>query len=316
MSGEQQPRDNVDTKAMNEIIGYLKNYPFLLITIAGLLILSAILIFDIEKLKEFKWLVYGVVLVPLGIQFFIEFKKMQIGHGSTVSAPPTIIPAAGPSPNVIVQPAISPARLSGKAIASMVIAVLLFLAMGEWSQTELQDRDTQTGLLVFALVALGLGISGWRDASRQQVRGKALAVTGTILSAILSLSSVGWISQSIDPDIAGSYMLESYSVNGQVNPVPMTAQMTVGLVSANFYRWESALQMQNPDGVPVAVNYQGTFQNNNGIWSSQVTTSTDPSWQNVGAIPITMIIANGVVSMHYVSQGSAIVENWRKIGIN
>lgn len=313
MGGEQQPRNNVDAKAMNEIIGYLRNYPFLLITIAGLLILSAILIFDIEKLKEFKWLVYGVVLVPLGIQFFIEFKKMQIGHGGTVSAPPPIVQVAGQSPNTIVQPAISPARLSSKAIASVVIAVLLFLAMGEWSETELLDRDTQTGLLVFALVALGLGISGWRDASRQQVRGKALAVTGTILSVILSLSSVGWMTQS-GADVAGSYTLDSYSVNGQINPVPMTAQMTIGLVSANLYRWESALQMQDSGGAPVALSYQGTFQNNNGIWSSQVSASTDPRWQNQGAIPVTMTIANGVVSMQYLSQGSTIVENWRRVG--
>lgn len=36
---------------MSDIVGYLKNYPFLLITIAGLVILSGILILDIEKLK-------------------------------------------------------------------------------------------------------------------------------------------------------------------------------------------------------------------------------------------------------------------------
>jgi hypothetical protein len=74
---QSKPEAPTEHPAMGQIVGSLKDYPFLLITVAGLLILSGILIFDLEKLKEFKWLIYAVVLVPLGIQFLIEFKKMQ-----------------------------------------------------------------------------------------------------------------------------------------------------------------------------------------------------------------------------------------------
>lgn len=47
--GERKTEAPKEHPVMGQIVGYLKDYPFLLITIAGLLILSG--------LKEFKWVV-------------------------------------------------------------------------------------------------------------------------------------------------------------------------------------------------------------------------------------------------------------------
>jgi len=79
MENANKPQDNgSNSKAMGEIVRYLKNYPFLLITVAGLLILVGILVFDKEKLEMFKVLIYGIVLVPVCLQFFLEFRKWGI----------------------------------------------------------------------------------------------------------------------------------------------------------------------------------------------------------------------------------------------
>lgn len=313
MSNEEQPRSEPGGKAMREIIGYLKNYPFLLITIAGLLILSGILIFETEKLKEFKWLIYAVVLLPLVIQFFIEFKKMQFRQTVNKAAPATATAVTDQAPQPSVQGLAL--KLSGKAIASVVLAAILVLTLGDLSPEEQVDTDMQTGMLMFALLALGLGVSAWRDANRQLRRGKGLAISGTVMGALLALSATGWLmqSQQVQPmSLAGMYSLNSYSVNGQLNPLPMSAQMTVGPLEDNSYRWESATQIQPPGAPAISVGYQGVLQNQNGAWTNQVTASSDPNWQNQGAIAVTLVVTAEGIRLQYLSQGNAVVEDWRK----
>lgn len=313
-NNEEQSRPEPGGKAMREIIGYLKNYPFLLITIAGLLILSGILIFETEKLKEFKWLIYAVVLLPLVIQFFIEFKKMQFRQTSAKPAAPASMTSVAPVPESV--PSSQTAlKLSAKAIASVVIGALLVLTFGEMAPEELVDSDMQTGMLMFAFIALGLGVSAWRDANRQLRRGKGLAIGGSVMGALLALSATGWLMQSQQVQtvsLAGMYSLASYSVNGQLNPFPMSAQMSVGQVADTMYRWESTTQIQPPGSPAISVGYQGVLQNQNGAWTNQVTASNDPNWHNEGPIAVTLSVTAEGVRMQYLSQGNAIVEDWRK----
>ncbi|MDX1251099.1 MAG: hypothetical protein IDH49_02355 [Gammaproteobacteria bacterium] len=179
-------------KTMSDIVGYLRNYPFLLITIAGLVILSGILIFDIEKLKEFKWLIYAVVLVPLGIQFFMEFKKIQKPKSREV-----MIATKGPSGEALpagfpIVSAHQPFRK--KAIASLVILLLVLSAVGETSEADLAtDVDLQTGLLMMSILAASLSIMAWNDIRHGKTKGKGLAITDLVLSVLLILASLGWM---------------------------------------------------------------------------------------------------------------------------
>ncbi|MBI5039815.1 MAG: hypothetical protein HZB57_00950, partial [Gammaproteobacteria bacterium] len=131
-SSQEAPREN---PAMGQIVGYLKDYPFLLITIAGLLILSGILIFDIEKLKEFKWLIYGVVLGPLSIQFFMEYQKIAARRAAerdvTAASPAVMISTPAPAPVPI-----ATLPYSNKALWGLALIVMILLALNETSAEE------------------------------------------------------------------------------------------------------------------------------------------------------------------------------------
>src|SRR5437879_4230748 len=192
---ENKPKTPEENPAMGQIVGYLKDYPFLLITIAGLLILSGILIFDIEKLKEFKWLIYAVVLVPLAIQFLIEFKKMQ---------PRQVIRTASPSaPAAGLEQPLAPASLpapSKKAWISLIISVLLFGVVAATPENELREQDFAIGFLVVSLIGAGFAVAAMSDIKRQLASGKGTAITGIVLAALLALASIGWMTQeNINP---------------------------------------------------------------------------------------------------------------------
>ncbi len=195
---QEAPREN---PAMGQIVGYLKDYPFLLITIAGLLILSGILIFDIEKLKEFKWLIYGVVLVPLIIQFFMEYQKIvarrAAERGTTAAFPAGVIPTPVPTP----APAPAPTAtlpVSSKALWGLALIVMILLALNETSEEEFHDHDLMLGYLIFAGTA---GVLAWLalgDVKRQRARGKVLAISELVFATLIALASIGWLME-VDP---------------------------------------------------------------------------------------------------------------------
>lgn len=182
---DKKPEAPKEDPAIGQIVGYLKDYPFLLITVAGLVILSGILIFDIEKLKEFKWLIYAVVLVPLAIQFLIEFKKMQPRQTSPAAATPDLAPHQ-------TQPvgSIPPSR---KAWISMGISILLFGIVTATDEQELSDQDFALGFLIFALVACGFALAAIYDVNRMRASGKGMAITSIVISILLVLASIGWM---------------------------------------------------------------------------------------------------------------------------
>jgi len=82
----------------------------------------------------------------------------------------------------------TPKRVSAKAIASLILIVLLFAL---FATEDLLDRDTVIGGLVVSFVALGLGISAFYDATRDKVKGRILAITNMVLSALLCVALFG-----------------------------------------------------------------------------------------------------------------------------
>lgn len=173
-----------NAKAMGEIVRYLKNYPFLLITVAGLLILVGILIFDIEKIKEFSVLIYCVVLVPIGFQFLLEFKK-QGGRREETEA------------KIIRETSAREPHLSRKAVVSLVLSVLALLFFANESEKELSDGGVQVGMIIlFVIPALVLAFNALSDARQNKVTGKGWAVAACVLSVLMVIVPLGGISQS------------------------------------------------------------------------------------------------------------------------
>jgi FtsH-binding integral membrane protein len=294
--GEKKTEAPKEHPAMGQIVGYLKDYPFLLITVAGLLILSGILIFDIEKLKEFKWLIYAVVLVPLAIQFLIEFRKMQPRQERPAA------PSAAPAPPYPPQPspvgALPPSR---KAWISIGIGVLMFGVVAATPETELHDKEFALGFLVIALVAAGFAFAAMSDVNRQRAGGKGTAITGIVLSTMLALAAIGWMTaedtetpvpspadnpaapvppqsgaeatlpqtalppvtpptpirpQPGIPPLEGRYQLLAYRLDG----IPWAAggTMAVSRQPSGYYQWQARLTAQDVGGMQTFA-YNGQF---------------------------------------------------------
>lgn len=227
-SGQEAPREH---PAMGQIVGYLKDYPFLLITIAGLLILSGILIFDLEKLKEFKWLIYGVVLVPLVIQFFIEYQKIaarRAAERGTTVAPPVgaPIPAPMPASGSASGPATLP--VSTKALWSLALLVMLLLALNETTTEEFRDRDLMLGYLIFSGSAVVLAWLALGDVRRQRARGKVLAIFELAVATLFTLAALGWLSEANPPPVTPSAAVQPGVQSAVQPPQVLTVQSDDG----------------------------------------------------------------------------------------
>lgn len=189
MENDRKQGIGPNSKAMGEIVRYLKNYPFLLITVAGLLILVGILIFDIEKLKEFKLLIYGVVLVPIGFQFMLEFRK-QGGRRETLEKTAKIVKE---NETAVTAKAV---HFSSKAIISLALSGLFLLIIGSEGQDILQDTNFQAGLLVvIGIPALLLGFLALNDTVHGTASGKGYAIAALALSVLMIVSSLNWMGQ-------------------------------------------------------------------------------------------------------------------------
>lgn len=183
-----------NSKAMGEIVRYLKNYPFLLITVAGLLILVGILIFDIEKIKEFSVLIYCVVLVPIGFQFLLEFKK-QGGRRETT------IEKTTPDADTPVRESLP--RLSRKAVISLALSALALLIFANESAEELSDVSVQTGMIIlFVIPALVLAFNALSDTRQNKVTGKGWAVAACVLSVLMIVVPLAGINRDIKTEPA------------------------------------------------------------------------------------------------------------------
>jgi hypothetical protein len=93
-----------------------------------------------------------------------------------------------PSEHVHSQTPSIPRKFSAKAIASLILILLVFTLFATESVFE---RDTVIGGLVVSFIALGLGISAFYDATREKVKGRILAITNVVLSALLCVALFG-----------------------------------------------------------------------------------------------------------------------------
>lgn len=333
--GEKKTEAPKEHPAMGQIVGYLKDYPFLLITIAGLLILSGILIFEIEKLKEFKWLIYAVVLVPLAIQFLIEFKKM-----TPTEERPSAPPATPGSP-----PPAGPLPPSHKAWVSVGIGVLMFGVVVATPEAELVDQEFALGFLALALVAAAFAFAGMSDINRQRAGGKGMAIAGIVLSSVLVLAAIGWMTEEEVPSPAdnavapilpqpgtssppalapvpppnlvqpgmplldGRYQLIAYQLNGV--PQALGGAMAVSRHASGHYQWQAQLGVQNPGGSQTFA-YAGQFLNRGGQWFIRISGSSDPDWEDIGEVPMEFVSDGRSAAFSYVYDGDLVQSAWAR----
>lgn len=352
--GEQKTEAPKEHPAMGQIVGYLKDYPFLLITIAGLLILSGILIFEIEKLKEFKWLIYAVVLVPLAIQFLlvlvplaiqflIEFRKMTPGQERQAAQPSAAAPySPPPSPG-------GPLPPSRKAWISVGIGLLLFGVVAATPESELYNQEFALGFLMFALVAAGFASAAMSDVKRQRAGGKGMAITGIVLSTVLLLAAIGWMTEeeagitvpspASDPDAPipppreaappSQAALPSAPPSSPVRPgMPLldgryqllayqingirqaiSGAMAVSRQASGQYQWQVQLMVQDPGGTQ-AFAYNGQFLNWGGQWFIRISGSSDPGWEDIGEVPMEFVFDGRSAAFSYVYEGDLVQSAW------
>lgn len=194
----------------------------------------------------------------------------------------------GPGPaGVSHEPAKPPPQVtkktSRKAIASLVVGVLLMISYSEVSA----DQDSKMGALVFALVALGLAVSAFYDTKQNPevggTKGKALSISGMVLAAILSLAFLGTLTTPNPP------------VSPVAGPQPSSTHLSV-----------PAPPVATPS-VPPAPSYidiGGSWRGTDGMYIFQQSGSNINvqlfNWNQVLIGQGTGEIAQGVVTITYV----------------
>ncbi|GEM_PF-4788095 len=185
----KQPGADSDTKVIAQIVGYLKNYPFLLMAVFLMLIMFAFLGgADNDKIRELKPLIYGLLslaAVLCGLQFFFEFRKLS-GRRE-----PVIANTVKKIDGEIIIPA-KPVHFSRKAIASLVLIAINMLAFGG-----ALDKDAHLGaVVVFGIPALLLGYSALNDTLHGVTKGRGWAIAAAALSVLMILLPLGGMSQN------------------------------------------------------------------------------------------------------------------------
>jgi len=185
-NNEKQPDADSQSKIVSEIVGYLKNYPFLLISVAGLVVfIGALPLLEGEKLKAFMPLIYIFLLAPILFQFYLVNKssadrKALDGTGRSGEK------AVAAEAHVVAESR----HFSRKAIFSLVLIVLNILAYGD-----LLDKNAHLGAIIaLGIPALMLGFSALNDAQHGTVTGKGWAIAATVLSILMILASLGELS--------------------------------------------------------------------------------------------------------------------------
>jgi len=170
------------TAVVLEIVGNLRTRPFLLLTALAVVLFFFGLVSGAELMKEHRWEIALAMLVPLLLDVLLQYqearKKTKAQAIAGVSGAELAIPA--------------PRKFSLKAIAGLVINIAILQTYGLTAE-QWRDIALQTGMLLCAIFALGLAVSGLSDARNDRVRGKGMASASIILSIVLILSSLGVI---------------------------------------------------------------------------------------------------------------------------
>ena len=188
------------TKIISNIVTHLKGYPFLLSSMAGLIVLTIVLAFDMEKMKEFKLLLYGVILIPLAMQFYFEAQKQREKHRSEraqqAHEQQQAAMAAGAPTAAAVPQQSGDIKLSRKALVGITLLVLAYAEIGDTPDDQMVDLAF--GGIILGGITLWLGIAAHREVKKEQAKGKGLAITVIALAALLMLGSLGWVSESAE----------------------------------------------------------------------------------------------------------------------
>jgi len=178
-------------KIIQSIVTHLKEYPFLLISIAAMVVLTFTLAFELEKIKEFSPLLYGAVFLPLVMQFYIEVAKRRERHQKELLQQQAGLepPGVAPQPAAVAGAALNYSR---KAISSFTIIILTLISYGDMSEAELLDPDMQLGFFILSVAATWLAISALGDIKKNMAKGKTLAIISIVLSVFCALGSLGY----------------------------------------------------------------------------------------------------------------------------
>jgi hypothetical protein len=191
-------------KVFSEIAGHLKNYPFLLIALAAIVVFSLVVAFDIEKLKTLKILLMVMIVLPIACQFVIEFTKLLKGDKSqkTAQSPTERLPenvgsekehvelrSFGAEPAPITIPVRK--KTSALAIIGLVLVIFLLVAIGGVMDDETVDSATALGAFALSSLSLLVALLAMISIKIRQSRGRVLAIIDFVLSAICVLASIG-----------------------------------------------------------------------------------------------------------------------------
>ena len=88
------------------------------------------------------------------------------------------------------------AKLSAKAIWSLVVAVLVVIGLADGKN----DEDTIIGALALSAVALGLAVFAYLDIRKRKATGKGLAIGGLVASIVAALIAIAMAGMDVPPE--------------------------------------------------------------------------------------------------------------------
>ena len=184
-------------QTLNKIVDYLKHYPFLLVSLAGMVILTVVLAFDIDKLKELKWLLFAVILLPIVMQFFFEAKK-QSHHQSLQKHTANTTETAAPQTTAHSgeEPQSTQLKYSNKTIIACIFWVMCLITFADSTEEELFEDDLLYGILLFAGAGLWLSIAALNEIRKKEASGIKLTIANIVICCLCLLSALGWLSDA------------------------------------------------------------------------------------------------------------------------
>lgn len=138
-------------------------------------------------------------------------------------------------------------KLSVKAITSVVLNGLVIAI---YSAEEGLDQSELIGALAFSIVALALGISAFYDIKLNKVKGKVLAITGILLSTLMTLVFIGELSEPRhlpSPESASPPRIQPVPETAVPQPPVKRPQARVD-INGNWYHEDGSLYVIDQHG--------------------------------------------------------------------
>ena len=178
-------------RAFDQVVSNLKQYPLLQVSLAGCFVLVSIMVFDVEKIGLFKWLLHAIILGPLLVHIYLHVvpprAKRALAKGSPCDSDHS---GMGEPKQASVR-----LRVSGKAVAALVLVILVLMAVSESDEAELLNPDLALGLLIFSVGALLFSLLALWDIGRGKARGRVLAIVNAVLASVFVLAALGWLTE-------------------------------------------------------------------------------------------------------------------------